>query len=68
MPEGPEVAIVGAGLAGCLLARCWPAAASTSRCTSAATTRASPAPERGRSINLAISARGLDALAPGRAP
>ena len=50
------------GWPGACSRRCWPAAASPWTSTSAATTRARAGAERGRSINLAISARGLDAL------
>jgi kynurenine 3-monooxygenase len=59
---GERVAVVGAGLAGCLLATL------LGRRGMAVTVyerRADPritGAERGRSINLAISARGLDAL------
>lgn len=60
--DGSEVAIVGAGLAGCLLA-CFLARRGLR--VSLFERRADPRrgePERGRSINLAISERGLDAL------
>ncbi|MEH0829379.1 FAD-dependent oxidoreductase, partial [Micromonospora sp. CPCC 205714] len=60
--ERDEVAVVGAGLAGCLLAcflarRGYPVALYERR----PDPRAGRA-ERGRSINLALSERGLDAL------
>jgi kynurenine 3-monooxygenase len=60
--EPEEVAVVGAGLAGCLLAtllarRGIPVTVYERRLDPRAT-----GAERGRSINLAISARGLDAL------
>jgi kynurenine 3-monooxygenase len=67
MPEGgagtERVAIVGAGLAGCLLATLL---ARRGIDVTVYERREDPrvtAPERGRSINLAISARGLEALA-----
>ena len=64
MPEGTgRVAIVGAGLAGCLLATLL---ARRGIDVTVYERREDPrvtAPERGRSINLAISARGLEALA-----
>jgi kynurenine 3-monooxygenase len=59
---GDRVAIVGAGLAGCLLATLL---ARRGLEVTVYERREDPrvsAPERGRSINLAISARGLDAL------
>ncbi|MBQ1051656.1 FAD-dependent monooxygenase [Micromonospora sp. C51] len=60
--ERDEIAVVGAGLAGCLLAcflarRGHPVALYERR-----PDPRSGAPERGRSINLALSERGLDAL------
>lgn len=58
----PDVAIVGAGLAGCLLATLL---ARRGVDVTVYERREDPrvtAPERGRSINLAISARGLEAL------
>src|SRR5215472_17867877 len=64
MAEGGErVAIVGAGLAGCLLATLL---ARRGVDVTVYERREDPrvtAPERGRSINMAISARGLEALA-----
>ena len=66
MPDGgagaERVAIVGAGLAGCLLATLL---ARRGIDVTVYERREDPrvtAPERGRSINLAISARGLEAL------
>jgi kynurenine 3-monooxygenase len=62
MSAGDEVAVVGAGLAGCLLA-CF--LARRGYRVTVYERRADPregTPERGRSINLAISRRGLDAL------
>jgi kynurenine 3-monooxygenase len=59
----PDVAIVGAGLAGCLLATLL---ARRGTDVTVYERREDPrvtAPERGRSINLAISTRGLEALA-----
>ncbi|GIJ24692.1 FAD-dependent oxidoreductase [Micromonospora lutea] len=60
--ERDEIAVVGAGLAGCLLAcflahRGYPVALYERRPDPRSGT-----PERGRSINLALSERGLDAL------
>ena len=63
MPNTERVAIVGAGLAGCLLATLL---ARRGTDVTVYERREDPrvtAPERGRSINLAISARGLEALA-----
>ncbi len=62
MSERPQVAVVGAGLAGCLLAcylarRGYPVTLYERRPDPRTGT-----PERGRSINLALSDRGLDAL------
>jgi len=62
MAEQPRVAVVGAGLAGCLLATLL---ARRGIEVSVYERREDPrltGAERGRSINLAISARGLDAL------
>lgn len=62
MTDNDEVAIVGAGLAGCLLA-CF--LARRGQRVSLYERRPDPrtgSPERGRSINLALSERGLDAL------
>ncbi len=61
-PRNPDVAIVGAGLAGSLLATML---ARRGLRVDLYERRPDPrgvAPERGRSINLALSARGLDAL------
>ncbi|GIJ27589.1 kynurenine 3-monooxygenase [Micromonospora qiuiae] len=62
MSERDEIAVVGAGLAGCLLAcylarRGYPVALYERRPDPRVGT-----PERGRSINLALADRGLDAL------
>ena len=62
MPDAERVALVGAGLAGCLLATLL---ARSGLEVTVYERRDDPrlaAPERGRSINLAISARGLEAL------
>jgi kynurenine 3-monooxygenase len=62
MNSDNEVAVVGAGLAGCLLA-CY--LARRGRRVTMYERRGDPrtgTPERGRSINLALSERGLDAL------
>src|SRR5580704_10284973 len=63
MPEGTgRVAIVGAGLAGCLLATLLARRGTDVTVYERRDDPRLAAPERGRSINLAISARGLEAL------
>jgi kynurenine 3-monooxygenase len=59
---GDRVAIVGAGLAGCLLATLLARRGLEVTVYERREDPRAAAPERGRSINLAISARGLDAL------
>ncbi|HXC81163.1 MAG TPA: NAD(P)/FAD-dependent oxidoreductase [Trebonia sp.] len=58
----PGVAIVGAGLAGCLLATLLARRGTDVTVYERRDDPRLAAPERGRSINLAISARGLEAL------
>jgi kynurenine 3-monooxygenase len=62
MPEQPRVAIVGAGLAGCTLATLLARRGIEVTVYERREDLRRTGPERGRSINLAISARGLDAL------
>jgi kynurenine 3-monooxygenase len=61
-PQSGDVAIVGGGLAGCLLACFLARRGESVRVYERRHDPRGGTPERGRSINLAISERGLDAL------